>query len=161
LTIERELTIIRLAHQAMIQLGIAPPRIAVAGLNPHAGENGLFGTEDDAVIRPAIQKAQAEDIEVSGPWPGDTVFMHARQGKFDTVVAQYHDQGLIPVKYLGVDEGVNVTVGLPFIRTSVDHGTAFDIAGTGKASHASLRVVVEQAALLALSQPESSQPDKI
>lgn len=161
LTIERELTIIRLAHRAMIQLGIARPRIAVAGLNPHAGEHGLFGTEDDAVIRPAIQKAQAEDIDASGPWPGDTVFMHARQGKFDIVVAQYHDQGLIPVKYLGVDEGVNVTVGLPFIRTSVDHGTAFDIAGTGKASHASLRVAVEQAALLARSQPESSQPDKI
>lgn len=148
LTIESELTTIRLAHQAMIQLGIPRPRIAVAGLNPHAGEHGLFGTEDDAIIRPAIQKAQAEDIEASGPWPGDTVFMHARQGRFDIVVAQYHDQGLIPVKYLGVDEGVNITVGLPFVRTSVDHGTAFDIAGTGKASHASLRVAVEQSALL-------------
>ena len=151
LTIESELTTIRLAHRAMIQLGITQPRIAVAGLNPHAGEYGLFGTEDEAIIRPAIQKAQAEGIEASGPWPGDTVFMHARQGRFDIVVAQYHDQGLIPVKYLGVDEGVNITVGLPFVRTSVDHGTAFDIAGTGKASHASLRVAVEQAALLAQS----------
>lgn len=154
LTVERELTIIRLAHRAMIQLGIPQPRIAVAGLNPHAGEHGLFGSEDEAIIRPAIQQAQAEGIEASGPWPGDTVFMQARQGRFDIVVAQYHDQGLIPVKYLGVDEGVNITVGLPFVRTSVDHGTAFDIAGTGKASHASLRVAVEQAALLARSPSE-------
>jgi 4-hydroxythreonine-4-phosphate dehydrogenase len=149
LTIEHELAIIRLAHRAMTQLGIAQPRIAVAGLNPHAGEHGLFGSEDEAIIKPAIQQAQAEGIEASGPWPGDTVFMHARQGRFDIVVAQYHDQGLIPVKYLGLDEGVNVTVGLPFVRTSVDHGTAFDIAGTGKASPASLRAAVEQAALLA------------
>jgi 4-hydroxythreonine-4-phosphate dehydrogenase len=151
LTIERELTIIRLAHRAMIQLGIARPRIAVAGVNPHAGEHGLFGSEDEAIIRPAIRQAQAGGIAASGPWPGDTVFMHARQGRFDVVVAQYHDQGLIPVKYLGVDEGVNITVGLPFVRTSVDHGTAFDIAGKGEASHASLRVAVEQAALLTKS----------
>ncbi|MCI0551913.1 MAG: 4-hydroxythreonine-4-phosphate dehydrogenase PdxA [Anaerolineae bacterium] len=160
LTIERELMTIRLAHRAMIQLGIARPRIAVAGLNPHAGEHGLFGSEDEAIIRPAILQAQAEGIDASGPWPGDTVFMHARQGRFDIVVAQYHDQGLIPVKYLGVDEGVNVTVGLPFVRTSVDHGTAFDIAGTGKASHASLRVAVAQAAMLAHSSSESGQTGK-
>jgi 4-hydroxythreonine-4-phosphate dehydrogenase len=156
LSIDSELTVIRLAHQAMTQLGIASPRIAVAGLNPHAGEHGLFGSEDESIIRPAIQQAQAEGIEASGPWPGDTVFMHARQGRFDIVVAQYHDQGLIPVKYLGVDEGVNVTVGLPFVRTSVDHGTAFDIAGTGKASHASLRVAVEQAVLLTKSYSQPS-----
>ena len=149
LTIEHELVIIRLAYQAMTQLGIAQPRIAVAGLNPHAGEHGLFGSEDETILKPAIQQAQAEGIQASGPWPGDTVFMNARQGRFDIVVAQYHDQGLIPVKYLGVDEGVNVTVGLPFVRTSVDHGTAFDIAGMGKASHASLRVAVEQAAIFA------------
>src|SRR5687768_932376 len=161
LTIESELRTIRLAHRAMIQLGIARPQIAVAGLNPHAGEHGLFGSEDEAIIKPAIQQAQAEGIEASGPWPGDTVFMHARQGRFDIVVAQYHDQGLIPVKFLGVDEGVNITVGLPFVRTSVDHGTAFDIAGTGKASHASLRVAVEQAALLTHSPPESRQVDDI
>lgn len=147
-TIESELRTIRLAHQAMMQLGIARPRIAVAGLNPHAGEHGLFGAEDDEIIQPAIELAKAQGIEVSGPWPGDTVFMNARKGQFDVVVAQYHDQGLIPVKYLGVDEGVNITVGLPFVRTSVDHGTAFDIAGTGKASHASLRVAIEQAAML-------------
>src|SRR6185369_15525992 len=120
-----------------------------AGLNPHAGEGGLFGDEEIRIIRPAIEAARLEGIEASGPWPGDTVFMQARQGRFDIVVAQYHDQGLIPVKYLGIDEGVNITVGLPFVRTSVDHGTAFDIAGTGKASHTSLRVAVEQAALLA------------
>jgi 4-hydroxythreonine-4-phosphate dehydrogenase len=148
LTVDLELSTIRLAHQAMPLLGIAKPRIAVAGLNPHAGEHGLFGSEDEAIIRPAIQQAQAEGIEASGPWPGDTVFMHARQGRFDIVVAQYHDQGLIPVKYLGVDEGVNVTVGLPFVRTSVDHGTAFDIAGTGKASESSLRLALEQAVML-------------
>jgi 4-hydroxythreonine-4-phosphate dehydrogenase len=160
LTVEGELTVIRLAQRAMIQLGIARPRIAVAGLNPHAGEHGLFGSEDEAIIRPAVQRAQAEGIDASGPWPGDTVFMNARKGGFDIVVAQYHDQGLIPVKYLGVDEGVNVTVGLPFVRTSVDHGTAFDIAGTGKANHASLRVAVEQAALLtkALSHSPSIDP---
>lgn len=153
LTIKRELLTIRLAHRAMTQLGIARPRIAVAGLNPHAGEHGMFGSEDETIVRPAIEQAQAEGIDASGPWPGDTVFMNARQGKFDIVVAQYHDQGLIPVKYLGVDEGVNITVGLPFVRTSVDHGTAFDIAGTGKASHASLRVAIEQAAMLARSTP--------
>ena len=151
LKIETELKTIRLAHRAMTQLGIAKPRIAVAGLNPHAGEHGLFGSEDEEIIKPAIQQAQAAGIDVSGPWPGDTVFMHARQRRFDIVVAQYHDQGLIPVKYLGMDEGVNVTVGLPFVRTSVDHGTAFDIAGTGKASHASLRVAVEQAVMLTQS----------
>jgi 4-hydroxythreonine-4-phosphate dehydrogenase len=155
-TLESELRTIRLAHRAMTGLGIAGPRIAVAGLNPHAGEHGLFGSEDEAIVKPAIQQAQAEGIDVSGPWPGDTVFMHARRGEFDIVVAQYHDQGLIPVKYLGLDEGVNVTVGLPFVRTSVDHGTAFDIAGTGKASHASLRVAIEQAALLTRSFSTSS-----
>lgn len=147
-TMESELRTIRLAHQAMTQLGIEKPQIAVAGLNPHAGEHGIFGTEEETIIKPAIRQAQSEGIDASGPWPGDTVFMNARKGQFDIVVAQYHDQGLIPVKYLGVDEGVNVTVGLPFVRTSVDHGTAFDIAGTGQAKHASLRVAVEQAAML-------------
>ena len=160
LTIERELITIRLAHRAMTQLGFSQPRIAVAGLNPHAGEHGLFGAEDETIIKPAIQQAQSEGIDVSGPWPGDTVFMHAHKGRFEIVVAQYHDQGLIPVKYLGVDEGVNITVGLPFVRTSVDHGTAFDIAGTGKASEASLRVAVAQAALLTQSYPISRQADE-
>ena len=128
----------RLADRACRQMSIAHPRVAVAGLNPHAGEGGKFGREDLDIIGPAIRRARDEGIDASGPWPGDTVFMRARRGEFDIVVAQYHDQGLIPVKYLGVDHGVNVTVGLPFVRTSVDHGTAFDIAGKGVADQASL-----------------------
>ncbi len=145
LSIEKELIAMRLADRAARQLGVAKPRVAVAGLNPHAGENGLFGREDLDIIRPAIEQARAAGIEASGPWPGDTVFMQARQGKFDIVVAQYHDQGLIPVKYLGIEHGVNVTVGLPFVRTSVDHGTAFDIAGTGTANPESMKVAIRQA----------------
>ena len=117
----------------------------MAGLNPHAGENGKFGREEIEVITPAIQHARAQGINVTGPWPGDTIFMRARRGEFDMVVAQYHDQGLIPIKYLGVDEGVNVTVGLPFVRTSVDHGTAFDIAGQGVADPASLETAFKLA----------------
>jgi len=142
---EAELRAIRLAHRACRQAGIARPRIAVAGLNPHAGEGGAFGDEETRHIAPAIAAARAAGLDASGPWPGDTVFMRARKGEFDIVVAQYHDQGLIPVKYLGLDEGVNVTVGLPFVRTSVDHGTAFDIAGHGLADPASLRAAVRMA----------------
>ncbi|MES2613562.1 MAG: 4-hydroxythreonine-4-phosphate dehydrogenase PdxA [Pseudomonadota bacterium] len=156
-----ELRAIRLAHRACRAFGIARPRVAVAGLNPHAGEGGLFGSEDSDVIAPAIAEARAEGIAATGPWPGDTVFMRARQGAFDIVVAQYHDQGLIPVKYLGVDQGVNITVGLPFVRTSVDHGTAFDIAGTGRADASSLAHAVEQAAaMVAAAQlpPPREQP---
>lgn len=139
---------IELAHRAGKAYGIASPRVAVAGLNPHAGENGMFGREDLDIIAPAIRRAQKLGINASGPWPGDTIFMRARMGEFDIVVAQYHDQGLIPVKYLGIDNGVNVTIGLPFIRTSVDHGTAFDIAGQGTADHSSLRYAFDQALLL-------------
>ncbi|WP_438765730.1 4-hydroxythreonine-4-phosphate dehydrogenase PdxA [Kushneria sp. TE3] len=144
-TPERELRAIRLAARACHAYGIEHPRIAVAGLNPHAGEGGLFGGEDEAIIAPAIAHAREEGIDASGPWPGDTVFMNARRGHFDAVVAQYHDQGLIPVKYLGVENGVNITVGLPFVRTSVDHGTAFDIAGTGRADPSSLAYALKQA----------------
>jgi 4-hydroxythreonine-4-phosphate dehydrogenase len=144
-TPEAELRAIRLAHAAGRDFGVASPRVAVAGLNPHAGEDGTIGHEDRDVIAPAIAQARAEGIDVSGPWPGDTVFMRARQGEFDVVVAQYHDQGLIPIKYLGLDDGVNITLGLPFIRTSPDHGTAFDIAWKGKASPASLQAAVRQA----------------
>ena len=139
---------IELAHRAGKAYGIASPRVAVAGLNPHAGENGMFGREDLDIIAPAVSRAQELGINASGPWPGDTIFMRARKGEFDIVVAQYHDQGLIPVKYLGIDNGVNVTIGLPFIRTSVDHGTAFDIAGQGTADHSSLRYAFDQALLL-------------
>ncbi len=148
-TTERVLKTIRLAARAVAGLGVPRPRVAVAGLNPHAGEGGLFGHEDAEIIRPAVAAAQAEGIEASGPWPGDAVFRQAREGRFDIVVAQYHDQGLIPVKYLGIDSGVNITVGLPFVRTSVDHGTAFDIAGQGVADHTSLKVAIEQAARMA------------
>jgi len=145
ITRELELRSIRLAHQACLRAGIVNPRVAVAGLNPHAGEDGKFGREDIEIIRPAVEAAIAAGIDASGPWPGDTVFMRARRGEFDIVVAQYHDQGLIPIKYLGVDEGVNITVGLPFVRTSVDHGTAFDIAGKGLADASSLRCAFKMA----------------
>jgi 4-hydroxythreonine-4-phosphate dehydrogenase len=144
-TLDAELRAIRLAHRACMTLGITEPRIAVAGLNPHAGENGMFGREEIDIIAPAIAHARKEGIDASGPWAGDTVFMRARQGEFDAVVAQYHDQGLIPVKYLGVEQGVNITVGLPFVRTSVDHGTAFDIAGTGRADPSSLAYALKTA----------------
>jgi 4-phospho-D-threonate 3-dehydrogenase / 4-phospho-D-erythronate 3-dehydrogenase len=146
---ERELAVIRLAHESMKRLGVERPRVAVAGLNPHAGENGLFGKEDLEKIRPAVKAALEEGVDASGPWAPDTVMMRARQGHFDVVVVQYHDQGHIPIKLMGFDTGVNVTVGLPFFRTSVDHGTAFDIAGTGKADHASLEAALDLARALA------------
>lgn len=151
---------IRLADAGAKALGIARPRVAVAGLNPHAGEGGLFGDEEIRIIRPAIEAARAEGIDASGPWPGDTVFMQARQGRFDIVVAQYHDQGLIPVKYMGLDHGVNVTLGLPFVRTSPDHGTAFDISGTGKADPASIETAFDYALRLkaALPQQKAATP---
>jgi 4-hydroxythreonine-4-phosphate dehydrogenase len=153
---ERELTVIRLADRSLKLLGVDHPRVAVAGLNPHAGEAGLFGTQDRDVIAPAVEAARGEGIDASGPWPPDTVFMQARQGRFDIVVVQYHDQGHIPIKLMGVDTGVNVTVGLPFFRTSVDHGTAFDIAGTGRADHASMRAAIDLAA--ALARPVAAAP---
>jgi 4-hydroxythreonine-4-phosphate dehydrogenase len=125
------------------------PRIAVAGLNPHAGEHGLFGREEQDVIEPAIASCRAQGIDVSGPFPGDTVFVRATRGEFDVVVACYHDQGLIPVKLLAFGQAVNVTLGLPIIRTSVDHGTAFDIAGRGIADPGSMVAAVLLAARLA------------
>jgi 4-hydroxythreonine-4-phosphate dehydrogenase len=153
-TPEREIVVIRLADGALRELGVERPRVAVAGLNPHAGEHGLFGTEDEERIAPAVRAAQEEGIDASGPWPADTVFMQARRGRFDVVVVQYHDQGHIPIKLLGFDTGVNVTVGLPFFRTSVDHGTAFDIAGTGQADASSMEAALELAAELARPQGE-------
>ncbi|MDM0045433.1 4-hydroxythreonine-4-phosphate dehydrogenase PdxA [Variovorax dokdonensis] len=121
------------------------PRLGVAGLNPHAGEGGLFGSEEREVIEPAVAAARARGIDASGPHAPDTVFMRARQGEFDAVIAMYHDQGLIPVKYLGVEQGVNVTLGLPLVRTSPDHGTAFDLAGTGRADASSLIEAIRMA----------------
>lgn len=157
LSIALELRIIRLAHRSLQAMGIARPRIAVAGLNPHAGEGGIFGREDLDVIAPAVAQARSEGIDAVGPLPGDTVFMHARKGRYDIVVAQYHDQGLIPVKLLGVEDGVNVTVGLPFVRTSPDHGTALDIAGMGVADPASLKTALATAhQLMRASAPQST-----
>ena len=149
-TFEGVLQTLRITHRAVgASLGRAP-RIGVAGLNPHAGEGGLFGSEERAIIAPAIAAARAEGLDVSGPFAPDTVFMRARNaagkpGEFDVVVAMYHDQGLIPVKYLGVEQGVNVTLGLPLVRTSPDHGTAFDIAGTGRADASSLVAAIRMA----------------
>ncbi|HAU36882.1 MAG TPA: 4-hydroxythreonine-4-phosphate dehydrogenase, partial [Phycisphaerales bacterium] len=124
---------------------VESPRIAVCGLNPHAGEDGAFGDEEQRVIAPAVLMASEAGIHVSGPFPADTVFLKAIEGKFDCVVAMYHDQGLIPVKLLGWRDAVNVTLGLPIIRTSPDHGTAFDIAGKGKADPASMKAAIHLA----------------
>jgi 4-hydroxythreonine-4-phosphate dehydrogenase len=152
--IDAVLGTIRIAHAALVHWGIARPRIAVAGLNPHAGEGGLFGDEEQRFIAPAIEAARAEGIDARGPFAPDTVFMRARHasghpGEFDVVIAMVHDHGLIPVKYLGVEQGVNVTLGLPFVRTSPDHGTAFDIAGTGRADPSSLLAALRIARRLA------------
>jgi 4-hydroxythreonine-4-phosphate dehydrogenase len=154
---DRELAVIRLAHGSLRKLGVDTPKVAVAGLNPHAGENGLFGTEDAQCIAPAVEAAKEEGIEATGPWPPDTVLMRARRGEFDVVVVQYHDQGHIPVKLMGFDTGVNVTVGLPFFRTSVDHGTAFDIAGTGKADHASMQAALDLARRLSAAEERAEE----
>jgi 4-hydroxythreonine-4-phosphate dehydrogenase len=140
---------IRLAARELPRFGIARPRIGVAGLNPHAGEHGLFGREEIEVIAPAVAGCAADGIDVSGPFPGDTVFVRATRGDFDLVVACYHDQGLIPVKLLAFGQAVNVTIGLPIIRTSVDHGTAFDIAGKGLADPGSMVAAILLAARLA------------
>ena len=139
---------IDLGHQFCQQLGIAKPRIAVCGLNPHAGENGMFGDEESRVIRPAIEAARRIGIDAKGPFPGDTVFIAAAAGEWDLVVAMYHDQGLIPVKLLGWDKAVNITIGLPIVRTSPDHGTAFDIAGQNRASEGSMKAAIELAVRL-------------
>ena len=144
-TFDAVLGTLRIAHRAAAAWGQAQPRIAVAGLNPHAGEGGLFGDEEQTIIGPAVRAARAEGIRASGPYAPDTVFMRARRGEFDFVVAMTHDHGLIPVKYLGVEQGVNVTLGLPFVRTSPDHGTAFDVAGERRADPASLMAAVRMA----------------
>jgi 4-hydroxythreonine-4-phosphate dehydrogenase len=143
------LSTIQITHNFLTRTGIAHPRIAVAGINPHAGEGGLFGRQELDIIAPAVEAAKALGIEASGPYAPDTIFMRARktalQDEFDVVIAMYHDQGLIPVKYLGLDTGVNVTLGLPIIRTSPDHGTAFDIAGTKKADPRGLLYALQKA----------------
>ena len=156
LDFEAVLQTLRIAHSAAAAWGQTAPRIAVAGLNPHAGEGGLFGDEEIRFIAPAVAAARAEGIDARGPFAPDTVFMRARDvpghpGEFDIVVAMTHDHGLIPVKYLGVELGVNVTLGLPFVRTSPDHGTAFDIAGSGRADASSLLAAVAMARRLTAS----------
>ena len=168
-TPERMSRVIDLTHEALLALGIAEPRIAVAALNPHAGEGGIFGRHDIDLTAPLIESYRARGMRIDGPVPGDTVFVKLRAGQYDAVVAMYHDQGHIPVKLLGfgVDtttgewtalSGVNVTLGLPIIRTSVDHGTAFDIAGTGKAQATSLLEAIDYALKLAQSAPASPYP---
>jgi 4-phospho-D-threonate 3-dehydrogenase / 4-phospho-D-erythronate 3-dehydrogenase len=141
--------VIDIAQESCLALGIARPRIAVAGLNPHASEGGLFGDEEAREVVPAIEAARARGLDVSDPQPPDTVFLRASKGEWDIVVAMYHDQGHIPMKLLAFDSGVNVSIGLPILRTSVDHGTAFDIAGTGKASESSMLAAIDVAIQLA------------
>jgi len=162
-TFDAVLETLRIVQHAAASWGQRAPRIAVAGLNPHAGEGGLFGDEEIAIIAPAIAAARAEGVDASGPFAPDTVFMRARNapghaGEFDLVVAMTHDHGLIPVKYLGVEHGVNVTLGLPFVRTSPDHGTAFDIAGRGTADASSLRAAMRMARRLARVNGSSLSP---
>jgi 4-hydroxythreonine-4-phosphate dehydrogenase len=157
LTRDGLLQTIELTAEWMPLVGAKHPRIAVAGLNPHAGEGGLLGSEDEEVIRPAVAAAAARGIDATGPWPADTVFVRAARGEFDAVVACYHDQGLVPVKLLAFGEAVNVTIGLPIIRTSVDHGTAFDIAGKGIADAGSMVQAVLLAARLAVASGKADE----
>ena len=159
-TFDNVLQTLHITHAALTSMLGRAPRIAVAGLNPHAGEGGLFGREEVDIIAPALAQARAGGLDVHGPHAPDTVFMRARArdgqpGEFDVVVAMYHDQGLIPVKYLGVEKGVNVTLGLPLVRTSPDHGTAFDIAGTGRADASSLIEAVRMARQLSRCHAQS------
>lgn len=158
-TTERVLETIRIGHEHFNRMGIEKPRIAVAGINPHCGENGLFGNEDEVNIAPAVESARAEGIDVQGPVPADTVYHRAYQGVFDLVIAQYHDQGHIPIKLVAFDTAVNVSLGLPIDRCSVDHGTAFDIAGTGKANHVNMLSALDYAAKMAATKDGVTRHD--
>jgi 4-hydroxythreonine-4-phosphate dehydrogenase len=137
------------ARDLIDRFGIAQPRLAIAGLNPHAGEEGTMGKEDATIVRPAIERLVADGIDARGPLPADTMFHEAARQTYDAALCMYHDQALIPIKTLAFDHAVNVTLGLPFVRTSPDHGTAFDIAGTGKANPSSLVAALKLAARLA------------
>jgi len=155
LTADNILELIRITREALQRdFAISQPRIAVAGLNPHSGEDGLFGKEEKEIIAPAIGQARAEGIDVTGPYPPDTVFVKASAGSFDAVVCMYHDQGLIPFKLLHFRDGVNVTLGLPIVRTSVDHGTAYDIAGKGLADASSLAAAVAMAGVISTNRQQ-------
>jgi 4-hydroxythreonine-4-phosphate dehydrogenase len=150
ISVDRVMETLRITHHALTPLLGRKPRIAMAGVNPHAGEGGLFGREEIEILQPCVSATRAEGIDVQGPLAPDTVFMRARQRadgqrEFDVVIAMYHDQGLIPVKYMGVEQGVNVTLGLPLIRTSPDHGTAMDLAGQGRADASSLIQAIRMA----------------
>ena len=148
---ERILTVIRLTDEAIRQMSVNKPRIAVAGLNPHAGESGLFGDEEAKYIKPAIETACCQGMNVTGPFPPDSVFLRASEGQFDAAIAMYHDQGHIAIKMLGITRGVNVTLGLPIIRTSVDHGTVFGKAGKGTADPTSLMEAIKLATVICLA----------
>ena len=158
---DRVLKIINLANRELQRWGIERPRLAVAALNPHGAEGGLFGVEEASEIIRAIDAARRDDINVQGPFSADTVFLRASRGEFDAVIACYHDQAMIPVKCLSFGEAVNVTLGLPFIRTSVDHGTAFDIAGKGLAEHSSMVAAIKLAADLSTRAGESCRPMEV
>lgn len=158
LTPDRIARSIQVGHEALVRLGLPSPRIAVAGLNPHAGENGAFGDEEIRIIRPAIEACAAQGIHCSGPHPPDAVFRHMREGKYDLTVAMYHDQGHVPMKLIAMDSGVNVTLGIPIIRTSPDHGTAFDIAGKGLAREDSLCAAIDLAARMARTPQAPESP---
>jgi 4-hydroxythreonine-4-phosphate dehydrogenase len=149
LTIGRVFDPIDLGHRTLVEMGIDQPRIAVCGLNPHASEGGLFGDEEERLIEPAMTAAREQGIDVHGPFPADTIFLDATRGRYDLVVAMYHDQGLIPIKLLAFDDAVNVTLGLPVIRTSPDHGTAFDIVGQNRARPDSIKAAIRLAAQMA------------
>ena len=158
---DRVVRTINLTNRELQRWGIERPRLAVAALNPHGAEGGLFGVEEASEIIPAIEAARRDDINVQGPYSADTVFLRASRGEFDAVVACYHDQAMIPVKCLSFGEAVNVTLGLPFIRTSVDHGTAFDIAGKGLAEHSSMVAAIKLAAELSTRAGESCRPMEV
>jgi 4-hydroxythreonine-4-phosphate dehydrogenase len=158
LTIDTIYNMIHTTHQALsVDFAIKEPKIAVAGLNPHGGESLLFGNEEEHIIGPAIERAKTDNIRASGPYPPDTVFFKAASGDFDAVVCMYHDQGLIPFKLLHFEDGVNITLGMPVVRTSVDHGTAYDIAGKGLASHRSLVEAVNLAAVISRNRSSHSE----
>jgi 4-hydroxythreonine-4-phosphate dehydrogenase len=159
---DRIMRVVNLTHRELERWGIERPRIAVAALNPHGAEGGLFGVEEASEMVPAIEASREfDDINVQGPFSADTVFLRASRGEFDAVVACYHDQAMIPVKCLSFGEAVNVTLGLPFIRTSVDHGTAFDIAGKGVAEHSSMVAAIKLAAELSTQAGESCRPVEV
>ena len=153
-------TIVITARALVEDFGLENPNLAVAALNPHGGEEGLFGTEDEEIVRPSVKRARGEGFHVVGPFPSDTLFYKAASGQFDAVVAMYHDQGLIPLKLLHFSDAVNVTLGLPIIRTSVDHGTAYDIAGKGQADESSLKAAIKMAAMMVRNRAASGRITK-